>query len=223
MSDDESGSETELIDRRTVLAAVGTATATGLAGCGGDSGSDDDEEDEDDESDDTGTDGENDQPSGMGPGGGDGPQGGGDGASGGGTCATVPSSYTREDVPTILSDDPLATIGVPASGPSVSTRTSGLRVEYSIGSITVNGQQFPDSSVEEALSTGLEDVTDQYDLPPEARALRNDGTNTDRVEVYLPDGPNVVLVMVSASGPGECLDGPLVTVRDEMVDSVQLA
>jgi len=61
MSDDESGFETELIDRRTVLAALGTATATGLAGCSGDSGSDDDdEEDEDDESDDTGTDGDTD-------------------------------------------------------------------------------------------------------------------------------------------------------------------
>jgi hypothetical protein len=42
------------------------------------------------------------------------------------------------------------------------------------------------------------------------------------VEVYIPDGQDVVMVMVSASGTGECLDGSLTAVRDEMVNTVQL-
>lgn len=234
IQDDDTSAETKLINRRSLLATLGVATAAGLAGCGGDSGGDDGG---DDGSGDTGGD---DQSSGTDPdsdggaesggdgtesGDDDGTESGGDGTESGGgdNCPAVPSSYSREDVPATLADEPLATIGVPDSGASINNGSALLRVEYSIGSINVQSENNSDTSVEDELLPDLQEVTDDYDLPAGARAQREEAGASDRVDVYIPNDPDVVMVSVAASGPGECLDGSLATIRDEMVNSIQLA
>jgi hypothetical protein len=135
----------------------------------------------------------------------------------------MPSSYNREDVPATLADQPLATIGVPASGPTINSGSAVLRVEYSVGSINVQSENNSDSTVEQELSPDLTEVTDQYDLPSSARAQRDPSGTSDRVDVYIPNGSDVVMVSVAAAGPQECFEGTLVMVRDEMVNSIQLA
>lgn len=229
MSDSNSGSEPVPIDRRSVLAAVGTAVATGLAGCGGgggggdggDGGGDGNSGEDVDPTGDTGGNGQS--PAGNSGGDGPGSGGGGGSGSGGGDCATMPSSYTREDVPALVGDEPVATIEVPSSGPSINSGSGGLRVEFSIGSINVQSRTSTDTTVEDELSSELPEVTDEYDLPSGARAQREEVSRTDRVDVYLPSDSDVVYVSVAASGPDDCLDGTLATVRDRMVDSIQLA
>jgi len=224
--DGDSSAETSSINRRSLLATLGVAAATGLAGCGGDSGGDDGG---DDGSGDTGGD---DQSSGT-DADSDGSESGGDGAesgnddgteSGGGdNCPAVPSSYSREDIPAMLADETLATIGVPDAGASINSGSALLRVEYSIGSINVQSEHSADTTVEDELLPDLQEVTDDYDLPAGARAQREEAGASDRVDVYIPNDPDVVMVSVAASGPGECLDGSLATIRDEMVNSIQLA
>jgi hypothetical protein len=211
----DSNARPETLERRSLLATVGAVVTTGLAGCGGgDGGSDDDgNDDSDGDTEANGDTNGNDQPSGS------------DDSNGGGgdDCPAVPSSYTREDVPTLVSDNPVATIGVPSSGASINAGSATLRVEYAIGSVVVQSRDNPDSTVEDELSSGLTEVTDQYDLPSGARAQRAETGTSDRVDVYIPSGSDVVYVSVSAAGPENCLDGSLTTIRDEMVNSIQLA
>lgn len=230
MSDSNHEFESRPVSRRAVLATVGTAAATGLAGCGGNGGDGDGGDNTD-----AGGDG---QPSGTnsdgtGSGGDDGTEsgdgddtdsGGGDNSqSGGGNCPSVPSSYAREDVPAMLSDDPVATIGVPESGASINPGSRVLRVEYSRGSINVQSRDNPNTTVEAELSSDLTEVTAEYDLPSGARAQRTDIPGGNRVDVYIPADSDVVYVSVAAAGLEECLDGSLTTIRDEMVNSIQLA
>jgi hypothetical protein len=135
----------------------------------------------------------------------------------------MPSSYNRVDVPTTTSDGALATIEVPGSGPSISNGSASLRVEFSIGSINVQSRNIADTTVEEELSSDMQEVTGQYDLPSGARAQREAVSASNRVDVYVPADSDVVYVSVAASGPGDCLEGTLATIRDRMVDSIQLA
>mgnify|MGYP002277017089 CR=1 FL=1 len=222
MPDDNSRFETIPLDRRSLLASLGTAVTAGFAGCGGGGGGDG--SDGDDGQSDDGGDGDA-----GGDGGTDGNDGGGSdaddggGAGGGDGCPPVPSSYTREDVPATIADEPLATIGVPASGAEIDSGSATLRVEFSIGSVTVQSQNNSDTTVEAELAADATEVTDEYDLPEGARAQRTDTGSTNRVDVYIPADPDVVMVTVSASGPGDCLEGSLATIRDEMVNTIQLA
>jgi hypothetical protein len=215
MPDSNSRFERGSTDRRSVLAALGTAAATGLAGCGGDDtedeGGGDNEANGNTQSPQTGSDGDGTRP------GGDGTQ------PGGGNCPAVPSSYTREDVPATVADETLATIDAPASGPSVERSSGLLAVVFNMGSINVQSQSNSDTTVEDELSPTASEVTDEYDLPAGARAQREAVPSTVRIDVYIPAAPDVVMVSVAASGPDNCLDGSLGTVRDRMVNSIQLA
>lgn len=217
MSDDNSRDTTDTMNRRSILATVGTTVALGLAGCGGGGGgdgNDDGGDGNDDGGDDTDPSGNTD---------GNAQQSGPDSNGGGGDgCPAVPSSYTTEDVPTMLSNDPAANIGVPSSGASIESGSGTLRVRYDIGSVIVQSRNSTNTTVEEELMEGLSDVTDEYDLPSGARAQREGTGTSERVDVYIPSGSDVVYVSVAASGTDECLEGSLGTIRDEMVNSIQV-
>lgn len=148
--------------------------------------------------------------------------GGGSGSGGGGRCPAMPGSYDRMEIPTMLSDRPTTTIGVPASGGSVDSQSTVLTVEYDIGSITVQSDHTSDTTVDEELSPEMAEVTGEYDLPADARAQRETAGISSRVDVYIPDGSGVVMGSVAASAPEECRDGSLGSIRDEMVNSIQL-
>jgi len=227
MTDDNSAFETAPLDRRALLATLSTAAAAGLAGCGGGGGGDggDGGSDGDDggDGDVGGNDGDDGDVGGSDGSSGSDTDGGGGGSGGGDGCPAVPSSYTREDVPAMIGDETLATIGVPASGADIDRGSATLSAEFSIGSITVQSRNNPDSSVEEELSADATEVTDEYDLPEGARAQRTETGSSNRVDVYVPADSDVVRVTVSASGPGDCLGGSLTTIRDEMVNTIQLA
>lgn len=208
MSDTNPEPGTVAIERRSIL-TIGAAVAAGLAGCGGDGNDSDDQDDnggDDGDGSDTGT---------------EQPTGGGPGAASGGDCATVPSSYTREDIPAMLSDDPVATINVPSEGATINRGSATLRVEYAIGSVVVQSRRRSETTVEDELMPDLSEVTDEYDLPSGARAQREAVAQSDRIDVYIPAGSDVIYVSVAASGPDDCLEGTLPTIRDAMVDSIQ--
>jgi hypothetical protein len=248
MPDDTPGFETVSINRRSVLATLGTAVTTGLAGCGGGGGGDDGSGDGDDDTESNGNTGGDDQSSDSDTDGDDGSQSDGDDGSqsdgddgtqsdddgsqtgdddgpqtGGDNCPAVPSSYTREDVPATVADEPLATIEVPDSG-DVQRQSIVLRVSFtSRGSVNVQSRNNSSTTVEDELSPDQPEVTDEYDLPAGARAQRAEITRTNRVDVYIPADSDVVMVSVAASGPDECLDGSLATIQERMVNSIQLA
>jgi NAD(P)-dependent dehydrogenase (short-subunit alcohol dehydrogenase family) len=103
-------------------------------------------------------------------------------------------------------------------------RSSGGDATFAENEVTdSDATRAMDSTVDEELSPDLTEVTDQYGLPSGARAQRDPSGTSDRVDVSIPNGPDVVMVSVAAAGPQECLEGTLVTVRDEMVNSIQLA
>lgn len=101
--------------------------------------------------------------------------------------------------------------------------SAALRVEYQRGSINVQSQNSSDTTVEDTLLADLPEVTDEHNLPSGARAQRQEVAGSDRVDVYIPADPDVIYVGVAAAGTDNCLDGSLTTIRDQMVNSIQLA
>lgn len=117
---DSNPSKAVPVDRRSVLATLGTTVATGLAGCGGGNGGGDDRNSGGGDS--TGTDSDTGGDNGASEtdtGGSDGTQSGDceEAQSTESNCPAVPSSYTRADIPATVADETLATIGVPGRGP----------------------------------------------------------------------------------------------------------
>jgi hypothetical protein len=211
MSDETDRQTNRLLDRRSLLSATATVSVAGLAGCSGGGGGGDGGDDLE-------------QGDGGGDGGDDGQGGdssGSDGSSGGGGCPSSPSSYDRQPIPLNNdSSEPAVSIEAPASGGSVETAPSLLRVTYGRDMISFSVSVYAGQGVDDVIGEAINEMTDEYDLPSGVRVLGSSSAGLENRRVLLPSDSGAIDV-ASTLMSDDCLDA-LRPVRDHMVNSLEV-